>query len=607
MDKLLSPRLLFVLLAMCFAAGNFLMPKPAKQVLQRMEARHAENLKPRVADCVKILVPPGLKISAGLCLLAAICMWRRRPASPPPQEAAENSNKSEGALLLIVVAAAGLLACPRMGMGFWNDEQMTAADSTVGEISFNEQNLPEHFRAVPWVDTVFGYNTPNNHMLYSIVARLAHSPVPRPATLTDHGFSEVHLRLPAFCAGLAALGLIWKLGSSVQSPLPGWIALGLLFFHPWWLRYTTEARGYGFLLALAPAALLITRKAVLTGKPGWWITLGVLQFLCLYTWPLALHFIAWLNLAILLTLIGKSPATLLDQGRLWLGACLLGAALLIPLVLPLLPQLKHYLAAFSNQVQDTTNPWGLTVEILTGRPWSSQLAPAEYYPQWAGLPFGWLWVGLVIGILLWGCAAWWRKGKDLRWLLLPMVVAPMGMVGFGALSKSVFYVWYLSMFVPGLMLLLALGVHDLASRFRNGPRWLVSAVAIGFTAAYGWSTALPNRVIRTYPMEPLREVAEFLTTQNPDATAVLGVKAPHQIYYPTARRISNATDLEKAKVDARQANVPFYIIENQVGLEKLRNSDLYKDLANASQFRQIFHSPALYPDRAMAVHEWIGR
>ena len=71
MDKLLSPRLLFVLLAMCFAAGGFLLPKPAKQVLQRMEARHAENLKPRAADCVKIFVPPGLKISAGLCLLAA--------------------------------------------------------------------------------------------------------------------------------------------------------------------------------------------------------------------------------------------------------------------------------------------------------------------------------------------------------------------------------------------------------------------------------------------------------------------------------------------------------------------------------------------------------
>ena len=116
---------------------------------------------------------------------------------------------------------------------------------------------------------------------------------------------------------------------------------------------------------------------MLTGKPGWWITLGVLQFLCLYTWPLALHFIAWLNLAILLTLIGKGRAALLDQGRLWLGACLLGAALLIPLVLPLLPQLKHYLGAFSNQVQDTTNPWGLTVEnVCAGphaapRPWSA--------------------------------------------------------------------------------------------------------------------------------------------------------------------------------------------------------------------------------------------
>jgi hypothetical protein len=607
MNKLLSPRILFLLLALLFTAGGMLMPKPGKQALKRMETRQAANQSPRPADCATILVPLGLKISGGLCLLAAACVWRRRAAIPQNQEAVGMTGKGEWVLLLTGIIATGLLAWPRMGMGFWNDEQMTVADSTVGEVSFNEQNLPEAFRPLPWVDTVFGYNTPNNHMLYSIVARLVHSPVPYPTKLSDPIFSGIHLRLPAFFAGLAALVLVWKLGRSVHSPLLGWLVPMLLFFHPWWLRYTTEARGYGFLLALVPAVVLTSRKAIVSGRTGWWITLGVLQFLCLFTWPLAIHFIAWLNVAVLLTLIGKGKATLLDQGRFWLGGCLLGAALLTPLVLPLLPQLKHYLTGYSNQVQDAASPWGLIVEILTGRPWISTLEPSAYYPQWANQPFGPVWVGLVIVILLWGCAVWWRKGKDLRWLLLPLVVAPIGMVAYGALSKSVFYVWYLSMFVPGIMLLMGLGVCDLACRLKKGPRWLVPVAAMAFAAAYGLSTATPNFVIRTYPMEPLREVADFIKARDPANSAILGVKAPHQIYYPTARRISNAADLQKAKADALQAKVPFYIIENQVGLERLRNSDLYRDLINASQFRQIFHSPALYPDRAMAVHEWIGR
>lgn len=605
MQKLCSLRLLFCLLAVLLAAGGIAFPKPGRQLLERMEARQAAHLGPRPADCVKTLLPLGLKISGGLCLLAAGCVWHRRSAFPPIHPATGNSNIIERVILLVIVAAAGVLAWPRMGMGFWNDEQMTVADSTVGEISFNEQNLPDHFRAVPWVDTVFGYHTPNNHMLYSMAARVAHSPVPYPTKLSDPVFSGIHLRLPAFCAGLAALGLIWQLGRSVHSPLLGWVALALLFFHPWWLRYTTEARGYGFLLALVPALLLASLKALRSGKTGWLVTLGMLQFLCLYTWPLAIHFIVWLNLAVFLTLMGKGKAVFMEQGRLWLASCLLGAALLLPLVLPLLPQLQHYLTGFSNQVQDAASPGQLIVEALTGRPWRVDLEPAAYYPEWAALPFGWVWPGMVIAILFWGGAVWWRKGKDFRWLLLPMVMAPIGMVVCGVLSKSAFYVWYLSMFTPGLMLLIGLGVCDVAARLHK--RWGAPVVGLGFAAAFGISTAKPNFVIRTFPMEPLRDVADFIKTQDPANSAILGVKAPHQVYYPTARRIASAADLARAKADALHAGVPFYIIENQVGLEKIRNSDLYQDLINPAQFRQIFFSPALYPDRAMAVHEWIGR
>jgi hypothetical protein len=99
----------------------------------------------------------------------------------------------------------------------------------------------EHFVGGGW-ERIYGHYEANNHVLYSILAKLS---------ISTFGVSEFALRLPSVLAGFfLTLGIYCVLRETVASPWVRWIAAIALGLHPLLLDFSVAARGYGLSLAL---------------------------------------------------------------------------------------------------------------------------------------------------------------------------------------------------------------------------------------------------------------------------------------------------------------------------------------------------------------------
>ena len=103
----------------------------------------------------------------------------------------------------------------------------------------------------PWA-RVFQHYDPNNHVLYSLLAKLS-----------IHAFrvSEFTLRLPSVMAGFfLILGIYWVLEFAVSSRAVRWAALATLSLNPLLLDLSVAARGYGLGLAFLVWAIYFSMR-----------------------------------------------------------------------------------------------------------------------------------------------------------------------------------------------------------------------------------------------------------------------------------------------------------------------------------------------------------
>ncbi len=142
---------------------------------------------------------------------------------------------------------------------------------------YDEMYTLLHFVSQPWSAIVSGPYSPNNHILYSLLAKLS---------ITLCGISEYTLRLPSVLAGaLIGIAIAWPLRK--ERPLAA-LTLGLVItLNPWLITLSTEARGYTLLLLLSVLATnaLPARPQVVAWK------YALLAALAMYTIPIALFLI----------------------------------------------------------------------------------------------------------------------------------------------------------------------------------------------------------------------------------------------------------------------------------------------------------------------------
>jgi hypothetical protein len=320
-----------------------------------------------------------------------------------------------------------------------------------------------------------------------------------------------------------------------------------------------------------------------------------------HTWPLAAHVVFWLQLSFGIKLCFSAERR--QNLPAWLAGGILGLAILLPLILPLLPQLKRFLSDYGQTFADPHRILDMLSMSLTGRLWDNEGLPAATHPDWASHALGAVPLVLSSVVLALGIFACWRSPH--RSLLWFCIGAPCGMVVAAQAMNSVFFIWYMAIFTPSFALLMGLGLASVVTQCGTWlkqpqlwPLWTGLLVCTYF--AVNWRA---RNVLREVPAEPLRQAAQAVSPTD----AIIGVRSPHMIYTPTARRVMTGEQLAAAMEDARISGRPLFIVENHAGFDAHLGRDLGKALADPTVFRKVFHGDGFYPDMSVATHEWIGR
>ena len=213
-----------------------------------------------------------------LTSLALTTRWWMQPlSSAMPWKSSAKFPK--GFVLCVggAMLACAIIALPRMGQSLWEDEEFSVRRCIVGGHRVLEDGTVAA-RKLPWKVTLWNYSSTTNHIFQSILSRLSHSAwrsIARPGGLQ---LSEAAARLPSYVSGILVVGVVALVAARVGLIWEGALAAWLIAIHPWHLRFTTEARGYGLVALLIPLSLLLALHALSKGQWRWWIALARGQF-----------------------------------------------------------------------------------------------------------------------------------------------------------------------------------------------------------------------------------------------------------------------------------------------------------------------------------------
>lgn len=190
-------------------------------------------------------------------------METRKPA--PPNDASTAVAPTTNWMFLAAGAVLGLallVRLPAMLQSLWYDEMYTLIHYVLGS----------------WGNIVGGAYSPNNHVLYTLLAKLM------TLAVGDNAFDlALAIRLPSLLAGAcAAVALAWPL----RKERPGLALLIALLaaLHPWLVSLSAWARGYALLLLLAIVATHLLPKSA--RAVHWPYVIALVA--ALYTQPIAL-------------------------------------------------------------------------------------------------------------------------------------------------------------------------------------------------------------------------------------------------------------------------------------------------------------------------------
>ncbi len=336
-------------------------------------------------------VASGFWIFKGILALLAVlaAFWgmlpleRGAPLVDLPEPAAFSRAELWAAFGFVAVGV--LLRLTDLGTGLWYDEIETLVN----------------YVRLPLGQILTTYDSQNNHLLYSVLARLS---------FLSFGESNWALRLPAALLGIASLWAAWRFARRAGSRMEAMLVLALLTFSYQHVWFSQNARGYtGLLLwslvgSLAFLELLAGRPerrgrmvllyAVAMGLASWTHVTGAFVVIA--------HALIWAALA----------ARRGDRGRLAPALAIgLSAFLTLLVYAPVLPQLVH--TVLTPTMEGTATAWKsplwMVAETMRGLS--------------RGLPGGM--VSLILGgvVLAGGLVSWWRRNRAVAaMLVVPVLV-----------------------------------------------------------------------------------------------------------------------------------------------------------------------------------------
>ncbi len=591
-----APRVLWVLrgLLLIFVLHLVFGDDPFREGIAEREAK-GQRLRPQDYAATYTW---WMALVNALAVTAALATWRRwwGPAASPenPRFAAPEPRPSRWLVAGVALAMLGLAvtAAPRLSHSLWEDEKYMVVRSIAGQYSVQEDGSLE-FGDVPWRDTFFYYRKPNNHVPYSVAARLFHGAWAAVAGPAHELVDERVVRAPALLAGLAGLGslawLLWRLGL----PLAGLAGAWLLAVHPWYLRYASEVRGYAFLLALLPALVITGLRALERGSWGRWATFALVEGLVLWTYPGALFVLVVANLFLAIEVLRLRGADRSVQLTRFLVANTAAGLAWLQMNLPNMMQFLPYTDSWKGEVSVKLLRQ-VGSYLVMGMPWHWRregFVSLETQLEAAPLLLVLVLVGAFVALLL-GAGRLARSGSaGLATLAILLIPAPLTVL-LAAVRGDHLYPWYLIHALPGVTLLIAAGITLPAAWGRKG-RWAAAGLAAVALCAYFAATQPMRSIVRERALQPTRDMVRTVRP-NPDVLAVEhgeiltgAVYGPPRYYDPRSVDLPTAEAVAELMQEADRRGLPLYVTYNRPGLAAKRRPEARAMLDREDLFKRI--------------------
>jgi hypothetical protein len=573
--------------------------------------RLAEGKKASLKHHVPVWLWRGLCVNVGLSgvLICLAPLAMRRVSRPALGGVEHRLTKLEWGVVTVAAGVFLVSGLPRLSHSLWGDEENLMQNCIADQLKLNSDGSVV-IQPVAWIETIWNYDRPTNHIGYSVVARLFHEALySRGSGPNDPFFSEWAVRLPVL---LSAVG--WFLALAWCCQVWGWArgaapAAMALAGHAWMIRFGVDARGYGFVVLLVFLLVALLGRAVQTGSWRWWIGYGLAQFYLLWVHPGAIHAPVMMNVAALVMIARDSDksARVALLGR-WLvanvGTAMLVIGLMAPILTPFIAFLKRHALAGSLDLAWFQDAAGY---LLVGVPWfswgagnvfSTSLRDSALLPGWGMMVV----LGALAALALWGTSQLIRHRSSAP-LVLFMIGGPALMILHAVVGETRPYQWYLLPFFPALCLLWAVGLSSCKQRTCG---IMVLLLALGVHAS-AWNQ---SRLLVQAPIEAIREsVALTRAVSNPrhpdynrGVMTAVGIMNPGS-YDPGALRFKSVEDLRGFMSQADEKKVPLFVNFGFRGLYAIELPEVLRLLDD----RRLFEPVAVLPGQFVSTTREVVR
>jgi hypothetical protein len=502
----------------------------------------------------------SIVITAGLFLLSP--WWSGAPPPDLPAAPRPPAPRWFWPLTLGAVVACGALAAPALDHSLWDDENESLTYYSLGRFQADEKTSRLRFKDLHWRRTVFCYDTPNNHVFHNILSRTSNNLWRAAARPRGLPFNHVALRLPALLAALGAVAALALLLRQFGYPAAGVAAAWFLALHPWFTEHAAAARGYTLVMLLLVLGVMAWRQALRSGSWLWWSAFAAAQFLALWTYLGSFFVFAALNLAaavLILTRHAPSPAvTVRTQLSRWFCVNSVVAAGLLPLLLPLVAQLREYTS--KNHGFFLGAEWVKDVGwfFVGGAPWDRGSASGSGYQdmqlvvQSLGTPAPWITAGLVAFFLIVGLWRFAARDRLSCALAASLLAAPILQFLYATWSTLHMWYWYVIYAMPFVAMFWGMGLAGVTAWFARVLHrpWLAPAAGVSILAAFAFLNHPVHAWQLVHSKTPLRESVQATRPYPGDHRAAanrriltLALTAPVCSYDPYLLRVRSAAEI----------------------------------------------------------------
>lgn len=544
-------------------------------------AGHAD-LKLKTRDYIRggLMLTSLVWILAGTSLLLTRRWWCRDAAERRADAPIWDRFFLIGVGCLVLLAL--LIRMPRMDLGLYNDEIDVFRTSIAG--MFDREAAADWsksdavpFRPVPWAETLWGNRIGNNHSLHSLLARAGYDAWHAASGAVPGQIREWPLRLPALIGGLISLVATAALARlATGTARAGLFVAFVLAVHPWHVRYSTEARGYGLVFGFAALAVVFLAMAMQRCRWRWWLAFGASQACCLWACFGSLYFVAALNgVAVALMLWGRKRSDPVTSEMIpcWIVATTLSAAVYLLVAAPILPPLR--LALIQNAVFRAGVPPNWWADVLSylflGMPWFDHDPGNTINPATVkSLANPLLWAGGIASLIAAAAGIgrlWTRCSVAGKLAVAPVLIGVPAQWAVSALTGEILLTWYVNYAAVFVALWIGVGfdgwVRALASA---GAVWQRS-MTYAFLGLYAAAVATPLIRYRSHSKQGIRDAVEYIRggevhpfSEESLRPLVVGWWT-HANYYDPHLRVVHTPEALQSVIDlARKESRPLFFV-----------------------------------------------